>query len=70
MVSQTDRGLHHEAARVAAAGLLCLSGLTGTLLLVNAIGVPPWVTVPGALTWQWCGAFCSVREPANGEVEA
>ena len=50
MVSQTDRGRHHEAVRVAVAGLLCLSGLTGTLLLANAIGVPPWVTVPGALT--------------------
>jgi hypothetical protein len=37
-------------ARVVAAGILSVVSLAGILLVVNAIGVPPWLTVPSALT--------------------
>jgi hypothetical protein len=51
MVSQTVRGyLHHGAAREAATGLLFFLSLAGTLLVFNAIGVPPWLLVPSAFT--------------------
>ena len=41
---------HHEAARMGPAGLLSFLGLAGTFLVLNAIGVPPWLSVPSALT--------------------
>ena len=51
MVSQTVRGhLHHEAARLVAVGLLSFLSLVGTLLVLNAIGVPPWFLLPSAFT--------------------
>ena len=41
---------HHGAAREAAMGLFSFLSLGGTLLVFNAIGVPPWLLVPSALT--------------------
>lgn len=42
--------LHHGATREAARGLISFLSLAGTLLVFNAIGVPPWLLVPSALT--------------------
>lgn len=51
MASQTVRGhLHYEAARAAAAGLLSFLSLMGTLMVLNAIGIPPWLLLPSAFT--------------------
>jgi hypothetical protein len=58
MVSQMVRGhLHHGAARQAATGLLSFLSLVGTLLVFNAIGVPPWLLVPSAFTLAFVGGF-------------
>jgi hypothetical protein len=69
MVSDTVRGhLHHGAAREAATGLLLFLSLAGTLLVFNAIGVPPWLLVPSAFTLAvvvgfLLGARASERSP-------
>ena len=51
MGSQTVREhLHHGATRAVVTGLFSFLSLAGTLVVFNAIGVPPWLLVPSALT--------------------
>ena len=64
MISSSGRGhLRHETARVAAAAFVAFLSVAGTLLVLNTIGIPPWLSVPSALTLAVVVGFLLGAQP-------